>query len=87
MQTKTAAPLLVIALAASHLLAKDEEHPMEHPTSYRTIQVDGLSIFYREAGPTDVEVLARIRRMRPSLTFSISLIIAANLSAAADANR
>lgn len=52
MQTKTAAPLFVIALAASHLLAKDEEHTMEHPTSYRTIQVDGLSIFYREAGPT-----------------------------------
>lgn len=52
MQTKTAAPLLVIVLAASHLLAKDEEHTMEHPTSYRTIQVDGLSIFYREAGPT-----------------------------------
>ena len=24
---------------------------MEHPTFYRTVQVDGLSIFYREAGP------------------------------------
>ncbi len=24
---------------------------MEHPTFYRTIQIDGLSIFYREAGP------------------------------------
>ncbi len=24
---------------------------MEHPTVYRTIQVDGLSIFYRDAGP------------------------------------
>jgi len=22
-----------------------------HPTFYRTVQVDGLSIFYREAGP------------------------------------
>lgn len=57
MQTKTAAPLLVIALAASHLLAKDEEHTMEHPTSYRTIQVDGLSIFYREAGPTEAPTI------------------------------
>ena len=57
MQTKAAAPLLVIALAASHLLAKDEEHPMEHPTSYRTIQVDGLSIFYREAGPTEAPTI------------------------------
>ena len=26
---------------------------MEYPTFYRTIQVDGLSIFYREAGPSD----------------------------------
>jgi len=26
---------------------------MEHPTFYRTIQIDGLSIFYREAGPKD----------------------------------
>ncbi len=26
---------------------------MKHPTSYRTIQVDGLSVFYREAGPRD----------------------------------
>ena len=24
---------------------------MEHPTSYRTTQIDGLSISYREAGP------------------------------------
>ena len=57
MQTKAAAPLLVIALAASHLLAKEEEPPMEHPTSYRTIQVDGLSIFYREAGPTEAPTI------------------------------
>src|SRR5215471_2561408 len=26
---------------------------MEYPTFYRTIQADGLSIFYREAGPQD----------------------------------
>jgi pimeloyl-ACP methyl ester carboxylesterase len=26
---------------------------MEHPTFYRTIHIDGLSIFYREAGPKD----------------------------------
>ncbi len=30
---------------------------MEHPTSYRTIQVDGLSIFYREDGPKDAPTL------------------------------
>jgi hypothetical protein len=29
------------------------ERPVEHPTAYRPIQIDGLSIFYREAGPKD----------------------------------
>jgi len=27
------------------------EAPRPHPTRYRTVQIDGLSIFYREAGP------------------------------------
>src|SRR6516165_7428801 len=30
---------------------------MQHPIFYRTIQVDGLSIFYREAGPKDAPTL------------------------------
>jgi pimeloyl-ACP methyl ester carboxylesterase len=30
---------------------------MEHPTYYRTTPVDGLSIFYREAGPQDAPTL------------------------------
>ena len=30
---------------------------MEHPTLYRTIQIDRLSIFYREAGPKDAPTL------------------------------
>ena len=30
---------------------------MAHPTLYRTAQVDGLSIFYREAGPKDAPTL------------------------------
>ena len=30
---------------------------MEHPTFYRTTKVDGLSIFYREAGPSDAPTL------------------------------
>src|SRR5678810_48808 len=34
-----------------------EERPMEHPTFYRAIQIDGLSIFYREAGPKDAPTL------------------------------
>jgi pimeloyl-ACP methyl ester carboxylesterase len=30
---------------------------MKHPTFYRTVRVDGLSIFYREAGPQDAPTL------------------------------
>jgi pimeloyl-ACP methyl ester carboxylesterase len=30
---------------------------MKHPTFYRTIQIDGLSIFYREAGLQDAPTL------------------------------
>jgi pimeloyl-ACP methyl ester carboxylesterase len=30
---------------------------MKYPTFYRTIQIDGLSIFYREAGPADAPIL------------------------------
>ena len=34
-----------------------KERSVKHPTFYRTIQVDGLSIFYREAGPNDAPAL------------------------------
>jgi pimeloyl-ACP methyl ester carboxylesterase len=30
---------------------------MKYPTLYRAIQIDGLSIFYREAGPKDAPTL------------------------------
>jgi pimeloyl-ACP methyl ester carboxylesterase len=30
---------------------------MSNPVSYRSVPVDGLSIFYREAGPKDAPVL------------------------------
>ena len=37
--------------------AKGKERSMEYPTSYRTIQIDGFSIFYREAGPKEAPTL------------------------------
>jgi pimeloyl-ACP methyl ester carboxylesterase len=37
--------------------AEEKEHSMSNPTFYRTILIDGLSIFYREAGPNDAPVL------------------------------
>jgi pimeloyl-ACP methyl ester carboxylesterase len=45
--------LMLVMLASSRLPAQagGKERLMEHPTFYRTRQIDGLSIFYREAGP------------------------------------
>jgi pimeloyl-ACP methyl ester carboxylesterase len=46
--------LAVSVITASMSLtahAQREERPMTPPTFYRTVKVDGLSIFYREAGP------------------------------------
>jgi pimeloyl-ACP methyl ester carboxylesterase len=37
--------------------AEGRERPMKHPTLYRTILIDGLSLFYREAGPKDAPTL------------------------------
>ena len=52
--------LVVSAMLASFQLlaqAQGKQRPVEHPTFYRTIQIDGLSIFYREAGPKDAPTL------------------------------
>jgi pimeloyl-ACP methyl ester carboxylesterase len=38
-------------------VAQGEARPVEQLTYYRTTQVDGLSIFYREAGPKDAPTL------------------------------
>jgi pimeloyl-ACP methyl ester carboxylesterase len=52
-------PVVAVMLASFQLLAQAQgkERLMEHPTFYRTIQIDGLSIFYREAGPKDAPTL------------------------------
>ena len=39
---------------------------MGHPTYYRTTQIDGLSIFYREAGPKDAPTLLLLHGLRSS---------------------
>jgi hypothetical protein len=52
--------LVVSAMLASlPLLAQPQgtERPMERPTFCRTAQIDGLSIFYGEAGPRDAPTL------------------------------
>ncbi|PMS32117.1 pimeloyl-ACP methyl ester carboxylesterase [Trinickia symbiotica] len=53
---------LAAALTASVAFAANESIPARgnaarYPTSYRTIKVDGLNIFYREAGPSDAPTI------------------------------
>ena len=48
---------MMVAIFQLPAHAQEKERPMKQPTSYRTIQVDGLSIFYREAGPKDAPTL------------------------------
>jgi pimeloyl-ACP methyl ester carboxylesterase len=52
--------LAISVLLASFLSlgqAQERKRPVEYPTAYRTVQIDGLSIFYREAGPKDAPTL------------------------------
>src|SRR5438552_18393032 len=51
--------LLSVMPASFQLLAqaRGKERPVKYPTSYRTMQIDGLSIFYREAGPKDAPTI------------------------------
>jgi pimeloyl-ACP methyl ester carboxylesterase len=49
---------LAVALATSiGINAQNKEKTMEQQVFYRTVKVDGLSIFYREAGPKDAPVI------------------------------
>jgi len=51
--------LLSVMLRSNQLPARAQgkEAAMEHPTFYRTRHIEGLSIFYREAGPKDAPTL------------------------------
>src|SRR6266853_855252 len=63
-----------VVLAVSMMLAifqlpahtQGKERPVKHPTLHRTIQVDGLSIFYREAGPKDAPILLLLHALPSS---------------------
>jgi hypothetical protein len=53
-----------VMLTSSQLLAQSGgQHPMQHPTFFRSVQVDGRSIFYREAGPKDAPTLLLLHRV------------------------
>src|SRR3954447_9425653 len=49
--------LAVAVVLSFQWLAQGKEAGVKHPTLYRSVQVNGLSIFYREAGPADAPVL------------------------------
>jgi hypothetical protein len=53
--------VLFLMLASFQLVARAQgkERFMEHPTLYRTITIDGLSIFYREAGTKNAPTIRR----------------------------
>src|SRR5580658_8806832 len=67
LQVSRATMLVFVMLASIQLSARAQgkerpmehrgEHSRDHGTAYRTVQVDGLSIFYREAGPKDAPTL------------------------------
>ena len=55
---------------------QEREQIMEHLTFYRTTQFDGLSIFYREAGPKDGPTLLLLSltwSSRPSAVLSTNI--------------
>src|ERR1700691_4207726 len=51
--------VIAVTLASFQLFAqiKGKQDPMKYPTLYRTAQIDGLLIFYREAGPSEAPTL------------------------------
>jgi pimeloyl-ACP methyl ester carboxylesterase len=53
-------------LATSSATSAVARTPTRYATSYRTVAVDGLSIFYREAGPRDAPVLLMLHGLPSS---------------------
>ena len=52
-----AAALLILSAFLVAAQTRGKEGRVEHPTLYRTARVDGLTIFYREAGPKDAPLI------------------------------
>jgi pimeloyl-ACP methyl ester carboxylesterase len=50
---KMGAIIMAILVTTSLGALAANGQPAKYPTHYRTIAIDGLSIFYREAGPKD----------------------------------
>src|ERR1700692_1865350 len=72
LQVSCIALVVSVMLAPFRLLpeaqaqAQGKERPVEHPTFYRAAQIDGLSIFYREAGSKDAPTLLLLHGLHSS---------------------
>ena len=51
------ATVAVVLATTSHIDAQSKDKAMESKIFYRTVKVDGLNIFYREAGPKDAPAI------------------------------
>jgi pimeloyl-ACP methyl ester carboxylesterase len=49
--------LIAVLMLSRNVPAQPKESAMAQHTSYRTVKVDGLSVFYREAGPKDAPTI------------------------------
>jgi pimeloyl-ACP methyl ester carboxylesterase len=49
--------IMLVAGMSLTMLAQPKESAMQQPVSFRTVKVDGINIFYREAGPKDAPVI------------------------------
>jgi pimeloyl-ACP methyl ester carboxylesterase len=52
-----AALVVAVASSSTNVRAQKEEKPMQQQVFYRTVTVNGLSVFYREAGPKNALVI------------------------------
>ena len=62
------AMLISVMLASFQSLARTQgkDHPVEPPTLYHAVQIDHLSIFYREAGPKSAPTLLLLHGLASS---------------------
>src|SRR5436190_23708543 len=49
--------VVAMLIPCGNVLAQSKESPMAQHTTYRTVKVEGLNIFYREAGPKDAPTI------------------------------
>src|SRR4051794_8313361 len=65
---------LVVTSCQSHQEVQRKERRVEYHTLYRTRQIDGLSIFYREAGPKDAPTILLLHGLPSSSRMFQSLL-------------